>query len=57
VKQASLQELRSLPWLPDRVAAAVYDRFHPSSGLLPSAVGPDGVRPHSGDGPHPDGSA
>jgi excinuclease ABC subunit C len=57
VKQASLQELRSLPWLPDRVAAAVYDRFHPSPGLLPSAVGPDGVRPHSGDGPHPDGSA
>ncbi len=29
VKQASLQSLQSLSWMPDAVAVAVYERFHP----------------------------
>jgi len=29
VKQASLDDLRSLTFLPDAVATAVYDKFHP----------------------------
>lgn len=28
VKRASLEELQALPWLPDRVAAAVHDKIH-----------------------------
>ncbi len=28
VKRTSLEQLRALPWLPDKVAAAVYERFH-----------------------------
>ena len=32
VKQASLEQLRSLPWLPDKVAAAVHERFHDGNG-------------------------
>ena len=28
VKQASLQQLKALPWLPDAVAEAIYARFH-----------------------------
>ena len=28
VKQASLEQLQALPWLPNNVAAAVYDQFH-----------------------------
>ena len=30
VKNASLDQLRALPWLPDRVADAIYERFHGS---------------------------
>jgi excinuclease ABC subunit C len=30
VQTASLEELRALPWLPDKVAAAVYDQLHSS---------------------------
>ena len=28
VKEASLEELQALPWLPDTVAEAVYDKIH-----------------------------
>jgi excinuclease ABC subunit C len=28
VKRASLEDLKALPWLPDRVAEAVYDKLH-----------------------------
>ena len=28
VKQASLEHLQALPWLPNKVAATVYERFH-----------------------------
>jgi excinuclease ABC subunit C len=28
VKQASLEDLRALSWLPDEVAEAVYDKIH-----------------------------
>ena len=28
VKQASLDELQALSWLPDAVAAAIHERFH-----------------------------
>jgi excinuclease ABC subunit C len=28
VKQASLEELQALPWLPDKVAGAVFDKIH-----------------------------
>jgi excinuclease ABC subunit C len=28
VKQATLTELRALPWLPDAVAQAVHDKIH-----------------------------
>ena len=31
VKSASLADLVALPWLPDKVAMAVYERFHPGS--------------------------
>ena len=31
VKAASLADLVALPWLPDKVAIAVYERFHPAS--------------------------
>jgi excinuclease ABC subunit C len=31
VKQASLDELKALSWLPDKVAEAVYDKIHTSS--------------------------
>lgn len=31
VKAASLEDLVALPWLPDAVAIAVYERFHPAS--------------------------
>jgi len=30
VKKASLETLRSLTWLPDSVAEAIYDKFHPT---------------------------
>ncbi len=33
VKQASLDDLQSLSWLPDQVAAAVHTKLHPSEGL------------------------
>lgn len=36
VKAASLEDLVALPWLPDAVAIAVYERFHDSRGALPS---------------------
>jgi len=35
LRQASEDDLRALPWLPDRVAAAVYERLH---SLPPAAV-------------------
>ena len=28
VKQASLEELKALTWLPDKVAEAVHDKIH-----------------------------
>jgi len=28
VKQASLEELQALPWLPDTVARAVHEKIH-----------------------------
>ena len=28
MKKASLETLQALPWLPDKVAAAVYDHLH-----------------------------
>ena len=31
VKQASLDDLRALPWLPDTVATAVYAKIHGAS--------------------------
>jgi excinuclease ABC subunit C len=30
VKKASLETLKALPWLPDRVAEAVYEKLHGS---------------------------
>ena len=39
VKQATRDELRSLPWLPDRVADAIHDRFHAVPG--PTFVEPE----------------
>jgi excinuclease ABC subunit C len=32
VKQASREELRALPWLPNAVADAIHDRFHAVPG-------------------------
>ncbi|HEV2766903.1 MAG TPA: excinuclease ABC subunit UvrC [Acidimicrobiales bacterium] len=32
VKRASLEELQALPWLPDRVAQAVWDKIHTAGG-------------------------
>ena len=32
VKAASLEQLRALPWLPDPVAAAVYEKLHGPAG-------------------------
>jgi excinuclease ABC subunit C len=32
VKRASLDELKALPWLPDRVAQAVWDKIHAPAG-------------------------
>jgi excinuclease ABC subunit C len=32
VKAASLDDLRALPWLPDTVAAAVYEKLHGPPG-------------------------
>ena len=40
VKQASLEQLRSLPWLPDKVAAAVHERFHDDNGAGRRPVSP-----------------
>ena len=31
VKQASLADLQALAWLPDAVAAAIHERFHPAA--------------------------
>jgi excinuclease ABC subunit C len=48
VKQASLERLQSLTWLPDSVALAIYDKIHgPSrpSEVRPSDVPPSEVRP------------
>ena len=28
VKRASMDQLQALPWLPDKVAAAVFEQFH-----------------------------
>jgi excinuclease ABC subunit C len=36
VKQASLEDLTALPWLPDRVAAAVHDTLHGDSTAEPA---------------------
>lgn len=37
VQAASAQDLRALPWLPEKVADAVYDHLHSSRlGRLPS---------------------
>ncbi len=35
VKRASMDQLQALPWLPDKVAAAVYERFH--DGEVPAS--------------------
>jgi excinuclease ABC subunit C len=48
VRRASLEQLRSLPWLPDKVAAAVHDKLHPSAEAHPSAVRPTGGPPELG---------
>jgi excinuclease ABC subunit C len=34
VKRATRDELRALPWLPDTVADAVYDKVHGPAGRL-----------------------
>ena len=39
VKRATLEELQALQWLPDAVAEAVYDKFHPAHVTL-ADVGP-----------------
>ncbi|HTZ07659.1 MAG TPA: excinuclease ABC subunit UvrC [Acidimicrobiales bacterium] len=44
VRQASLDELRALPWLPDPVAEAVYAHLHPY-GPGPGRPGVPGARP------------
>ena len=36
VKRADLDELKSLSFLPDAVAEAVYGRFHPDTAAAPS---------------------
>jgi excinuclease ABC subunit C len=38
VKRASLDQLQGLPWLPDKVAASVYERFH--DGDVPDPIIP-----------------
>jgi excinuclease ABC subunit C len=39
VKRATREELRALPWLPDKVADAIHDRFHAVPG--PTFVEPE----------------
>ena len=34
VKQASLADLQALAWLPDAVAAAIHERFHPTANAI-----------------------
>ena len=44
LRQASEEELRALPWLPDRVAAAVHERLHAVTPVVaPSAAGHGGA--------------
>ena len=44
LRQASEEELRALPWLPDRVAAAVHERLHAVTPVVaPSAAGRGGA--------------
>jgi excinuclease ABC subunit C len=39
VKRASLEELKALPWLPDAVAEAVYDKLHGAPATVGSRTG------------------
>jgi excinuclease ABC subunit C len=39
VQRASRTDLRALPWLPDTVADAVYDRFHPMEPVADAVEG------------------
>ena len=39
VRSASLEELKSLPWLPERVAEAVFDHLHPKVSRSAERVG------------------
>ena len=43
VKEASLEELLALPWLPDAVGRAVYEKVHGLSGGSAPRVAPEGV--------------
>ena len=56
LRQASEEDLRALPWLPDRVAAAVYERLHslpPAAASAASAASAAGaVTARSSASPH-----
>ncbi|MBI2169819.1 MAG: excinuclease ABC subunit UvrC [Actinobacteria bacterium] len=44
LREASLEELRGVSWLPERVAVALYDRLHGAAGVIRSRA------PSSGEG-------
>ena len=48
VKQASLEELQALPWLPDAVAEAVYEKIHGAGAVRRSTRDDDLWEAHAG---------
>jgi excinuclease ABC subunit C len=57
LRAASFEEIESLPWLPDRVARAVYDRLHGTAGGRRVLLTPAGDPREATVRRAPDGSA